>query len=109
MTKRLFDYDPLTGTKQWFHWNDDDTFTIQTEQPIDDLIEANKASFNSFTSARDTWGSEIGHRTRVASIPMNVYLDLKKRGVLKDEAALARWLDDPDNAVFRTRPGRISK
>lgn len=108
MTKRLFDYDPITGTKQWFHWNDaDESFTIQTEQPVDALIEANKANFNEFSSGSDKWGEEIGHRTRVASIPMNVYLDLKKRGILQDEAALKRWLNDPDNAVFRTRPGNV--
>lgn len=107
MTRRLFDYDPLTGTTQWFHWNDDETFTIQTEQPVDDLIEANKANFNQFSSGRDHWGEAIGHKTRVASIPMNVYQDLKKRGILQDQAALKRWLNDPDNAVFRTRPGNV--
>lgn len=106
--KRLFDYDPVTGTRQWFHWNEaDDSFTIQTEQDVSQIVEANKASFNAFTSGKDKWGEEFGQRTRVASIPLNVYQDLKKRGVLKDQAALKRWLNDPDNAVFRTRPGTV--
>lgn len=106
--KRLFDYDPATGVKQWFHMEEgDDAFTIQTEQPVDPLIAANRASFNSFDSGRDRWGEAIGHRTRVASIPLNIYQDLKSKGVLGDQAALKRWLNDPDNAVFRTRPGTV--
>ncbi len=106
--KRLWDYNPVTGVKQWFHMEDDaDSFTIQTEQPVDDLIDANKAQFNEFSSGRDTWGDGIDRRTKVASIPMNVYQDLKTRGILKDQAAFKRWLNDPDNAVFRTRPGVV--
>ena len=108
MVKRLFDYDPVTGVKQWFHMEDgDDHFVIQTEQPTEDLVEANKDAFNSFDSGRDKWGEMIGQRTRVASIPMNVYLELRRKGVLQDQAALKRWLNDPDNAVFRTRPGTV--
>lgn len=106
--KRLFDYDPVTGVKQWFHMEEgSDEFTIQTEQPVDDLIEANRADYNSFTSGRDRWGEDIGARTKVASIPLNVYQDLKAKGILKDQAALKRWLNDPDNLVFRTRPGTV--
>jgi hypothetical protein len=108
MTRRLFDYDPITGVKQWFHMADDEkSFTIQTEQPVDALIDANRAQFNSFSSGRDKWGDQIGASTKVASIPLNVYQDLKSKGILKDQAALKRWLNDPDNAVFRTRPGNV--
>lgn len=108
MTKKLFDYDPVTGTRQWFHWNDDtDTFTIQTEQKVDDLIEANRESFNQFSGASDKFGDLIGQRTRVASIPMNIYMDLKKKGITKDPKAFKKWLNDPDNAAFRTRPGTV--
>lgn len=106
--KRLFDHDPVTGVKQWFHMEDGaDDFTIQTEQPVEALIEANRAAFNGFDSGRSPWGEAIGARTRVASIPLNIYQDLKTRGVLADPAALKRWLNDPDNAVFRTRPGVV--
>lgn len=108
MVKRLFDYDPVTGTRQWFHMADDEkSFTIQTEQPVDALIEANRADFNQFSGPRDKWGEEIGARTKVASIPLNVYQELKSKGILRDQAALKRWLNDPDNAAFRTRPGTV--
>jgi hypothetical protein len=44
---------------------------------------------------------------RVASIPMGVYMELDAKGIARDEKAFARWLDDPDQRAFRTRPGRL--
>lgn len=108
MTKRLFDYDPLTGLTEWFEYDDsNDTFTIQTEQDATELLEHNKIARNTFTSGKDTWGDGFDHRTKVASIPLNIYMDLKKRGILRDPVAMKRWLNDPDNFAFRTRPGTV--
>lgn len=106
--KRLLDRDPLTGTEEWFHYDEsDDTFVIQTLQNIDPLVEHNKAKFNEFSSARDPWGDKIGHSTHVATIDLNTYLRLVREGVWRDNEAKKRWLNDPANAVFRTRPGRV--
>jgi len=44
---------------------------------------------------------------RVASIPLNVYYDLKRRGIADDPKAMKKWLNDPDNRVFRTREGTV--
>jgi hypothetical protein len=105
--KRLFDVDPLTGQTQWFIANDgDETFTIQTTQDVSDIVEFNKAQFNEFSGSKERWGEEIGGRTKVASIPTNIYYDLLKR-FGRDQAAWKRWLNDPDNAAFRTRPGMV--
>ncbi len=60
----------------------------------------NKADFN---DAPSRWGEG----QRVASIPMTVYWELKRRGVVDDQGALRRWLNDPDNRFFRTRPGAV--
>lgn len=107
MTKRFFDHDPLTGITEWFEYDDsNDTFTIQTSQNVDDLLEANKAHFNEFDSGRSGWGDKIGASTKVASIPLNLYFELRKRFGY-DQAAWKRWLNDPDNAAFRTRPGTV--
>jgi hypothetical protein len=35
------------------------------------------------------------------------YMDLKKKGILDDQVALKRWLNDPENRYFRTRPGQV--
>lgn len=106
--KRLFDHDPLTGITEWFHMEDgDDSFTIQTTQDAAPLIEANREHFNQFDSARTPFGDKIGASSKVASIPLNVYMDLKTKGILRDPAAFKRWLNDPDNRAFRTRPGTV--
>jgi hypothetical protein len=44
---------------------------------------------------------------KVGSIPMSIYHELQKQGILQDEKRLKKWLNDPDNRVFRTRPGRV--
>ncbi|MGA0335143.1 MAG: hypothetical protein ACO3LD_02720 [Luminiphilus sp.] len=103
MSKRLFDYDPETGTTKWWHYDaDKDEATIETEFQIGDLIEQNKAQFNS-TDERAKWGEW----SRVASIPMALFHRLKQQGIVDDPAAMKRWLNDPDNRLFRTRPGRV--
>lgn len=99
--KLPFSYDPVLGLKRTFHGSEDgNEFVIQTEQETDEIIEANKAAYN---EAPERWGEW----TRVASIPLSIYFDLKKKGVADDDAAMKRWLEDPDNRFFRTRPGRV--
>jgi hypothetical protein len=44
---------------------------------------------------------------KVASIPMTLFYDLKKQGIIDDPARLKAWLNNPDNRFFRTRPGRV--
>lgn len=108
--KFLFDRDPLTGETQWFIPDESaGTFTIKTEQDVSGLVEANKAHFNAFNSVRDGYGEEIGASSKVASIPTSVYYDLlKKHGHMRlNPGPWKRWLNDPDNAAFRTRPGTV--
>mgnify|MGYP006921294479 CR=1 FL=1 len=99
--KLPFSYDPLLGIKRTFHWDDsNDTFLIQTEQETTEIVEANKAAYN---DAPDRWGDW----TRVASIPLSLYFDLKKQGIADDDDAMKKWLNSSDNRFFRTRPGNV--
>lgn len=108
MEKRLLDYDPLTGVAEWFHYDhSDDTFYTQSVQDPTALFEANRASFNETSSARSSWGDKIDKRTHVASLDLVTYARLRKEGIIGDPARFAKWLNDPDNAMFRTRPGHI--
>jgi hypothetical protein len=38
---------------------------------------------------------------------MPLFYRLKKDGIIDDPSAMKRWLNDPDNRFFRTRPGRV--
>jgi len=99
--KKLLDTDPNTGIRHVFNYDEmTDEATITAEQDVNEVIEANKAAYN---DAPDRYGEF----TRVAQIPMVIYWELKKKGILDDQVALKRWLNDPDNRFFRTRPGQV--
>lgn len=42
MSTRLLDYNPLTGERELFKVNNDGTFSIVYEQPVDNILEMNK-------------------------------------------------------------------
>lgn len=73
-------------------------------QDVTEILDANKAEYN-MHDERSRWNHE---GTKVASIPLVVWEELKRKGIADDQKALLRWLDDPDNRAFRTRPGKLS-
>lgn len=103
MNTKLFDRDAALGMTQYFHYDDDkDEFTIETRQDVNPLVELNKQKFNAIDE-RARWGE----LSQVASIPLNVYYDLKAKGIIDDKKKFRAWLNDPDNRAFRTRPGQV--
>lgn len=99
---RLLDIDPLTGAVETFHYDDvDDTFYIERVEDIEPLIEHNK------WLDRNTSSNWRGDFHRVATIPATVVAQLRQQGILQDPDRLRAWLNERDNLVFRTRPGRI--
>lgn len=103
MKPRLLEDDPITGTRQWFVPSPDgETFTIATEQDITPLLEqAHEA--RKVMDKHQRWGDG----QLVARIPNSVLFDPKNRHLLRDQAALKRWLNDPENKVFRLREGKV--
>ena len=101
MQKRIFDTDPLTGITRYWHVRENGEFVIETEQKIN--VDESNSRFRNMTDKRTKWGD----MARVASIPLNVYYDLKRRGIADDPKAMKKWLNDPDNRVFRTREGTV--
>lgn len=105
MRTKLFEEVPESGITRLWHYDDDtDTATIETIQAVDPLIEINKEIHKAFDE-RARWKGD--GMERVASLPLNVYYDLKAKGILDDQKKFRAWLNDKDNAVFRTRPGRV--
>jgi len=105
----LLDRDELTGTETWFHYDPiTEAMTWETRRDVADNVEDNKRVFNSFDE-RARWGNDFQHR--VASIPDFLFYDLEKKlGPMKhNQRAWMRWLDDPSNRAFRTRPGKLSR
>ena len=103
MSRRLFSRDDVTGITKWFHYNDaTDEVTIHTEQDLGDFLEQNQKMRNNQTSL-DRWGDG----KIVASIPMTIYAQWLVDGRANDQAFLKRWLNDPENKVYRTFAGKV--
>ena len=101
--RRLVSENREIGQRQYWVDHDNGDVTIQTVQTIDDVAEANKSAFNQ-VDERAGWKGDMH---RVASIPMSVFYDLQRKGILNDPVAMKKWLNDSDNRVFRTRPGQV--
>ena len=98
MQKRLFDRDPEFGMTKYWHVKDNGEFVVETVQDVTGIAEYNKRSYN---NTDKKWND----LNKVASIPLSVYYDLKRRGIADDPVALKKWMNDSDNQVFRTRQG----
>ena len=106
--KRLLDADPIAKTKTNFLYEEstsgresDDSIVIEHEQDVTDILKDNKAKANEIDRHQPH-----GNMSKVASIPMVIFHDLKKKGILDDEKRFKQWLNDPDNRALRTRGGR---
>ena len=98
---KVLSHDPASGITRFYHWdNSTDEFVIQTRQDTSQIVEANKFALNN-TPKR--WND----MDRIASIPVSIYFDLKKQGIVDDPKAFKRWLSDPDNRFFRTKEGNL--
>lgn len=107
MSERLLDFDPLTGIRQFIDTDEmTGVSTIRTEQDVSEIIESNKIHQRQFSKGSDRWGDGYDHRTKVASIPLSIWTKLKQE-IGNDPVALRRWLNNPDNMAFRTRPGVV--
>ena len=93
---------------QTVHADGDGGIIIETKQDVTEIIEANKAQLE-FDKERKGHLNELHH---VARIPFTVIDVLNQRGIMKgfnvvDEVGFARWLNDPENAVWKTYRGTI--
>lgn len=100
---RVIDRDPLTNKVRLFHWDAaDQTFTIETREDRQDLLEQNLLERNNVNTS--SWKGEMH---KVASIPMVEYMKLVTSGCSKDPKCIERWVNDPANAPYRTRSGKV--
>ena len=105
--KRNQSVDPESGIKTDFIYEvgdslKDDSIVIATSQDVTSIIEANKRSANAIDKHH-----KHGEWSKVASIPLSIYYQLKEQGIADDPARFKRWLNDSDNKFFRTRGGTV--
>ena len=86
----------------------DGGIVIETKQDVTEIIEANKAQLD-FDKQRSGHLNEMHH---VARIPFTVIDVLNQKGIMNgfnvvDDVGFAKWLNDPDNAVWKTYRGTV--
>ena len=103
--KRQLDYDSATGITQWYHFDEiTGDVGLETQQDVAAVIESTKGAFNP-VDERAPWKGDVH---KVASVPMVIYHQLAKiSNNFKDQRVIRKWLNDKDNRVFRTRPGKV--
>ena len=89
-SERLLDYDPLSGAKQWFSYDDENggTMRIRYEEDITAVVEANKeAQKTGFDKRNDVW--------HAANIPNTIIMKWKL------EHGVELWNPDHKDGVKR--------
>lgn len=100
--RRPFSFDRGTGIRTTFCYDHEtDQVTMEKSQDAEPIVERNR---DEFLNVADHWRGDLH---KVASIPLHVYMDLKKLGVIDDPKRLKAWLNDRDNQAFRTRAGFV--
>lgn len=103
MSRRFVDYDPLFGVTNYHHDLGDGKYASEDVVDLASTRDLNSALYN---DAPRHWKKDANNH--IASIPLPLYFDLKRQGIVADRKAFLKWLDNPDNRVFRTRPGRLA-
>ena len=98
--------DPALAKVVKFHDLNDGRFAVDTVFDVERIVDENTAVRNS----QEGWK---GREHLVASIPMPIYQALRMTwqamglSTLEKQQALKRFLNDTDNAKFRTKTGRV--
>ena len=104
MTLRLpFSTDIEAGIQNIYHEDADGNTTIETFQDVEAVVKEAQYKNNCFDE-RAPWKGDLH---QVAEIPMTILMQLQKDGIMDDQKRFRKWLNDRDNRVFRTRPGRV--
>lgn len=98
--KRLFDHDPLSGITKYWHVRENGEYVVETKQDMTKIIAANRRAHNDIDG-------KFGDNAKVASIPLSVYYELKRKGIADDPKAFKAWMNDSENSAFRTRGGTL--
>jgi hypothetical protein len=105
--QRLFDRDPFTRIQRVFVGADDGrSFQLVTQQDVEGIVEDAKYNYNITSHKRvKKFGNDFA--TLAAQIPLTLYWDLVRKGIADDDAAMKKWMNDPDNKFFRLQNGTV--
>jgi len=104
MSRLLLDYDPVTKTSEWFDYDEGtDSFSIATEQDLQDTLDYNKELRNEPGHFRGA-NNEMWHAASIPNIIILKWLNEDGIDVFNKEhwPQVKRKLNDPDYRHLRT-------
>ena len=108
--KKLLDV--VDGEVRTLHYDSEGNIVIHCQTDLTDFIEHTKAQYNANPSKTGWSGEVFDPKNKIAELPLAIINDLNAKGIMRgfyilDHKALKRWLNDPENRVFRTRGGEV--
>ena len=79
--------------------------STQNTQEIKDIVASNH--LDKLDGGRNQYQGDTQFSHKVASIPMIVVEQMMRDGVWNDQERMRVWLNDPENAPFRTTKGKL--
>lgn len=104
MSRMLVEADVTTRTKSRLHFGPDDSMAVESAQDVSEIVKRNKHDYNE-RDGEGFGGGQMMHH--IARIPLAIVDDLMRRGIWQNPERMKKWLNDPDNKAWRTKPGRI--
>lgn len=101
MAGRILVADPVARRVQTMH-TEGGKVILNTRFDAQDMVDEAAISRNHLWSGNYKGSPELG-ATRVAIIPLTILMELRRRGILQDRAALAKWLRE--NPAFKATDG----
>jgi hypothetical protein len=85
---------------------------IHSQTDLTDFAEHTKAQYNANPGKTGWSGEPLDPKNKIASLPLAIINDLNAKGIMRgfhilDPKAMKKWLNDPENRVFRTRGGEV--
>lgn len=97
----LVSHDEKLGRTVWKYFDGEKT-VYRTDYRTDQIVKDNRATL------LDAQGQRWGDGRRVASIPLNIFYDqLAEAQSQGDDKYMSKWLNDGNNAAFRTFGGKV--
>jgi hypothetical protein len=108
--KKLLDV--VDGEVRTVHSDGEGGIIIHSQTDLTEFAEHTKQQYNQ-NPGKTGWSGEVfDPKNKIAELPLAIINDLNAKGIMRgfhiqDPKALKKWLNDPDNRVFRTRGGEV--
>ena len=77
----------------------------QNNQIIQDIVDINNK--DKFNTRHDNYKGDSQFSHRVARIPLILVEQMMREGIWGNQERMKEWLNDPENAPFRTTKGKV--